>query len=90
MLKSLVIRASKYLDSLKVAEKKTEILREQLVAAEKLISANRQQADKTKSQVGVVISNILANGQILRPCHCHFKDLITQVNEVVPTIFSFL
>ncbi|XP_041350627.1 zinc finger C3H1 domain-containing protein-like isoform X2 [Gigantopelta aegis] len=63
LLKSLVTRASKYLDSLKVAERKTEKLREQLVAAEKLISANRQQADKSKSQARVVQQRLLERKQ---------------------------
>lgn len=52
-LKMLITRASKYLRSARLAEVKVEQLKEQLTAAEKIVVANKQQLEKTKSQVGV-------------------------------------
>ena len=51
LLKILVSRASKYLQSLKVSELKVEKLTEQLTAVQKVSSANKEQLEKAKKQV---------------------------------------
>ena len=53
LLKILVSRASKYLQSLKVSELKVEKLTEQLTAVQKVSSANKEQLEKAKKQVQI-------------------------------------
>ncbi|XP_071115471.1 zinc finger C3H1 domain-containing protein-like [Haliotis cracherodii] len=58
-LKMLITRASKYLRSARLAEVKVEQLKEQLTAAEKIVVANKQQLEKTKSQAKSVKDRLL-------------------------------
>ena len=51
LLKSLVSRAARYLQSLKVSELKVQKLTEQLTATQKIATANKDQLEKTKKQV---------------------------------------
>ncbi|XP_046566199.1 LOW QUALITY PROTEIN: zinc finger C3H1 domain-containing protein-like, partial [Haliotis rubra] len=62
-LKMLITRASKYLRSARLAEVKVVQLKEQLTAAEKIVVANKQQLEKTKSQAKSVKDRLLDKKQ---------------------------
>jgi hypothetical protein len=49
-----VNQASKYLQNVKISEAKVKQLTEQLAAAEKVATANKDNLEKAKKQVGVI------------------------------------
>ncbi|XP_050392634.2 zinc finger C3H1 domain-containing protein [Patella vulgata] len=72
LLKTLINRAKNYQRSLKTAQQKVKSLHEQLMAAEKISSANKVQVEKTKAQARQVKDSLLKK-----------KDKLKVTEEVV-------
>ncbi|ESO94846.1 hypothetical protein LOTGIDRAFT_232276 [Lottia gigantea] len=79
MLKLYTGRANKYLTSLKTATDKVKSLREQLLAAEKIAQANKQQLEQAKKQAHQVKDRLLKSKEKLKELEEKTMDLGNEV-----------